>query len=244
MPASSFQARQQELAAYIRDPVGRRPPAGIEGRRARLYARLVFNNIESALERAFPIFNAITAEDDWHVLVRDFVRRHHARTPYYRRLGGEFVDFLEGLPAGAARPFAEELCHYEWMRRSLDDAPDVDCAYDDEPVAPDDALRLSPLAVALRYLYPVQRIAADFQPAEPPPEPTLLIVCRDRHGTVTTIESNAVTMRLLALLEEGKGCRESFEIIAGETELPLDRIERTGMEMLEKLHRADVVVRC
>ena len=48
-----FQKPQREFAAYIRDPQRNPLPAGVEKRRANVYARLFYNNIESFLAGAF-----------------------------------------------------------------------------------------------------------------------------------------------------------------------------------------------
>ena len=239
----SFQAVQRDFAAFIRDPDGHALPTGIEERRMRLYARLFYNNIESALANAYRVFRSITDDGDWRVLVRGFMRCHRAETPYYLRIPEEFLEYLAAVPNGSLPPFALELCHYEWVKRSLDFAPDAVCDFDDEPVAIDDAICLSPLAWPLRYAYPVQRIGADFRPAVPPTDHTCLIVCRNRHERVCVVESNAVTIRLLGLLGGGNDCRSCFEIIADETGLPLAHVEQSGLTVLDQLHRQDVIVR-
>ena len=239
----SFQAVQRDFAAFIRDPDGQALPTGIEERRMHLYARLFYNNIESALTRTYRVFRSITDDGDWHVLVRGFMRRHRTETPYYLRLPEEFLEYLAAGPDGSLPPFALELCHYEWAKRALDLAPDADCDFDDEPIAMDDAIDLSPLAWPLRYAYPVQRIGADFRPAAPPPDHTYLIVCRNRHDRVRVVSSNAVTIRLLELLRQGNDCRSCFEIIAGETGLSLAPVAQSGLTVLNQLHRQDVIVR-
>ena len=242
-PDRSFQAVQSDFAAYIRDPDGQPRPPGMEARRLRLYARLFYNNVESVLANTYRVFRSITDDAGWHALVRDFMRRHRAETPYYLRVPEEFLEYLAGAKALALPQFALELCHYEWVKRSLDFAPDADCDFDDEPVAMDDALDLSPLAWPLRYAYPVQRIGKDFLPAEPPSAITYLVVCRDRHDRVRVVASNAVTGRLLELLAAGNDCRSCFETIARETGLPPARVIRKGLAMLDRLHRQDLIVR-
>ena len=239
----AFQAVQRDFAAFIRDPDACAPPAGIEERRMRLYARLFYNNIESALSYTYRVFRRITEDADWRVLVRGFICCHRAQTPYYLRLPEEFLEYLAALQSDSLPPFALELCHYEWVKRSLDFAPDADCDFDDVPIAVDDPMGVSPLVWPLRYAYPVQRIGADFRPAAPPADYTYLIVCRNRNHRVRVISSNAMTLRLLELVGEGNDCRSCFDILASETGLPLARIQQTGLAVLEELHRQDVIVR-
>lgn len=246
-----FQEIQSNFAAYIRDPDGNPMPAGIEDRRMRIYAGLFYNNIESFIAKTFPVFREITDDDPWHDLVRDFIREHRAESPYFTHICEEFMQYLDERmkPPDASTevppipPFALELCHYEWVEMALDLAPDADCEFDDEPVHADDALALSPLAWPLRYAYPVREIGADYQPTEPPDSPTWLIGWRTREDRVRFMSSNAVTIRLLKLIDDGRTCRDVFGVIAGEIGSPPERVAETGMATLNRLHSHDIVVR-
>lgn len=246
--AASFQRVQADFAAHIRDPQGHAPPPDVEARRMAIYVRLFHGNIDAALSAACPKLRRILGKARWQALVRDFVRVHRAETPYYARIPEEFLQYLSTRCPTRSEdaqlpPFALELCHYEWLRKALALAPDADCAFDDEPLAIDEPLSLSPLAWPLRYDYPVIRIDADYQPQEPPETPTCLIACRDRHDAVRFLASNAVTLRLLALIGEGAPARQCLHALARELDAPAQRIERTGMAILDRLHGHDVVVR-
>lgn len=255
-----FQSVQMDFAAYIRHPDLNPMPPGIEERRMRIYARLFYNNIESILARTFSVFREVAGDEPWHAMVRDFVHRHRAESPYYAQVPEEFMEYLDtsrteaSTTAGtdgqstasrggpAPLPFALELCHYEWVRMALDRAPDADCVFDDEPVGIDDVLAVSPLAWPLRYGYPVQDICADYLPEEPAAEPTWLIACRNRHDEVRFTRSNAATTRLLNLLGE-RDPRGAFEALADELGSDPEHVQRTGLETLNRLHRQDIVVR-
>ena len=248
MPASSaeFQAVQRDFAAYIRHPQRNPLPAGVDERRMRIYARLFYNNVEGFLADTLRTFRQITNDDCWHALVRDFLHRHRAASPYYLRIPEEFLHYLgdsrrNGPPIS---PFAVELCHYEWVRAALRSAPDaVDVVFGDAPLDIDEAPMLSPLAWPLRYDFPVQRIGPNYQPAEPPTEATFLIGCRNRDDEVRFIESNAVTTRLLQLIDEGNDCRASLTKVGAESGLSFERATHFGMATLNRLHGLDVVVR-
>ena len=247
----AFQAVQQDFAAYIRDPESKAMPAGMEERRMQIYARLFYNNIESFIAKAFPVFRRLTEDGPWHVLVRDFVNRHRSESPYFSHIAEEFMQHLDACmkdpDISAVLPpipaFALELCHYEWVEMALDLAPDADCQYDDEPVGPDDDLALSPLAWPLRYAYPVRQIGVDFQPKRPPETPTWLIGWRNRHDRVRFMASNAATIRLLKLIDEGSSTRRAFEVLAKEMNASSERVADTGLATLNRLHEYDIVVR-
>lgn len=242
----SFQGVQAAFAAHIRDPDRHAPPPDVEPRRMAIYARLFYSNVESALAGTHGTLKALLGDERWHGLMRGFLRDHHADSPYFSQLSEEFLAFLaEREPEPALPPFAVELCHYEWLSLALRLAPDADCDFDDRALDQGEPLALSPLAWPLRYDYPVMRIGPDFQPAEPPPEATHLIACRDRHDEVRFIAANALTLRLLQLIEEAEGGtpRECLGRLAKETDAVLARLESTGLALLNRLHRQDVVVR-
>ena len=256
-PASrSLHAVQAEFAAYIRHPERNPLPVGVEERRMRIYARLFYNTVESCLAAAFRVFREIVGKQLWHALVRDFMHRHRAESPYYARIPEEFLDYLSGLDAGQsgspmdgeapkAPPFALELCHYEWVQRALEQAPDADCRFDDAELGIDDAVQLSPLAWPLRYAYPVARLGPDFQPEAPPSAATCLIVYRDRQLRVRVMSASPGTLALLHGLGDGRSAGDCLRAVA--TQLAgqgtaTDRVEQSGMAMLNRLHRHDIVV--
>ena len=247
-----FQEIQSSFAAYIRDPERNPMPAGIEQRRMRIYAELFYNNIESFIAKTFPVFREITDDKPWHRLVRNFVREHRAESPYFTHICEEFMQYLDGKmkrPAATAEimpipPFALELCHttngwrWPWTWPPMPIASSTT-----NPSSPDDALALSPLAWPLRYAYPVRRIGPEYQPAEPPDAPTWLIGWRDREDRVRFMASNAVTIRLLKLIDDGRTCGDAFGAIAGEINATPERVAETGLATLNRLHGHDIVVR-
>ena len=244
--APGFQDTQRAFAAYIRHPRRCPLPPGVDERQMRVYARLFYNNIERFLAETFRVFRAITSNAAWRALVRDFLHRHRAASPYFSQIPEEFLEYLgntEDADRPPTPPFALELCHYEWVRLALKLAPDADCAYDDVPLGVDDAVAVSPLAWPLRYAFPVQRIGPAAQPDAPPARPTFLIAWRDRHDDVRVTASTATTLRLLQLLGEERPLRACCELLATETGAPADQLARRALAALNGLHKRDIVLR-
>jgi uncharacterized protein len=216
--APGFQQKQRAFAAHIRDPDHSPAPAGIEDRRMAIYRELFFNNLDSLLRRTFPVLREIAGEEAWRRLVRDFLVHHRAHTPYFLEIPREFVDFLASARAGAGDPpFRAELAHYEWAELALsvaterDDRSAIDACgdlLDGVPVK-------SALAWPLSYRFPVHRISKRFQPAEPPAQPTCLVIYRKADDELAFMELNGLTAALL-------------ERIAGNDELP-------GRQLLHQL---------
>ena len=206
MAEPNFRQTQYAFAAHIRDP-GRHPaPPDVSPERMAMYCELFRNNIQSFIGSGFPVLKQVLDEARWLALVEDFFSRHRSKTPYFSDFPEEFLAFLSDERAGHADdpPFLLELAHYEWVELALSlaagEAPAACADLQRDPLAC--VIALSEVAWPLAYRFPVQRIGRDFQPAEPPAEPTCLAVYRDRDDAVRFLELNPVTFRLLQRLEE------------------------------------------
>lgn len=201
-----FQAVQREFTAFLRKPDSQPSPAGIEQRRLDIYRDLIYNNIESFLATGFPVLHSLYAEQNWHALVRDFVASHLCQSPYFSEISEEFLAYLqvERGQVDGDPPFLGELAHYEWIELALDIAQEE--LSDIEASLEGDLLEqrplISPLAWPLAYRFPVHHIGAEYQPDAPGDTPTYLVVYRDRDDDVQFMEINAITFRLLQLLQD------------------------------------------
>lgn len=242
---------QLEFAAHIRDPQHAPAPPGIEDRRMAIYRELFFNNLRDLLGRSFPVLRALLGPAGWDAMVRDWLVRHRAQTPLFLELPREFLAYLqeEREPHADDPPFMTELAHYEWVELALSiDEREPELAGVDEggdllagrPV-------LSPLAWSLAYAWPVHRISPEYRPAEPPAEPTRLVVYRDRRDRVGFLEINLVTARLLELLAgtatpppTGRECLLGIAAELGHPEP--DAVVAAGAALLADLRARDVVL--
>jgi len=239
-----FQRYQRAFTAHIRDPKVHPRPAGVEARRMKVYNELLYNNIEGFLLACFPVLRKVLGARKWAKLVRAFFSTHRSRTPYFRQIPDEFIQFLqnEWTPADGYPPYLLALAHYEWIElvlsvsnRSADRA--VDAAGD----LLDGVPLLNPVLANLHYDWPVQRIAPrrKVQPAE-----TFLLVFRDQDDRVQFSEINAFTARLLSLLEPGSlSGRAALEQIASESRHPDPAlILRAGVELLDDLRARGAIL--
>jgi uncharacterized protein len=242
-----FQKVQYAFAAHLRDPQRRKPPRGIEPRRLKIYTELFYNNVESFLATGFPVIRRITPDARWHALVRDFYARHESHEPLFHGIAAQFLKYLERRRrAKDDPPFLRELAHYEWVELALSVAPDPAHA---EPVdAGGDLLDavpvLSKLAWSLTYSYPVHRIGPEFLPSTPPPQPTHLVVWRNRDDAVKFMEANAVTARLLELMTPPRRTgRQLLERIARELRHPQPQaVVEQGASTLTGLRERGIIV--
>lgn len=243
---SKFQDYQAAFTGHIRDPQGASRPRGVPARRMRVYTEIVFNNMESTLASCFPVVRKILGVRRWRRMVRAFLAEHRCATPWFRQIPEEFLRWLQGGTAAAASlpPFLYSLAHYEWVELAVAVA-DVH----DAPAQPDgNLLEERPVLAAslalLEYPYPVQRIAPRYQPSHPDTEPTRLLVFRAADDTVRFIEINAMTARLLQLLQMGETTgRAALEHIAAELQHPDPAaVLDFGSALLADLRRQGVIL--
>lgn len=245
----AFQQAQYAFAAHIRDPQAQPRPADVAERRMAVYRDLLYNNVEGFIAGAFPVLRAISPDEVWQRRVRSFFAEHRCHSPYFAEIAREFLDWLEAErgPHPDDPPFIRELAHYEWVELALQisDA-------DQEPLAVDrngDVWTahplISPLAWHLAYSYPVHRIGPDHLPEQPSQQPSYLVVYRDRRDRVHFLEINAVTYRLLELLQENPDWtgEQAVRRIAEELQHPQpDAVMQHGRALLHDLRERNILI--
>ncbi len=244
-----FKRVQYAFSAYLRDPERNPAPAGVEDRRMKIYRELFYNNVESFIATGFPVLRKLYDDTVWHRLVRDYFARHQSHTPFFHGIAEEFLHYLQDERGTQPDdpPFLLELAHYEWVELALgisEEEPDLAGVQADGDLMTGIPV-LSPLAWNLAYQYPVHRISPDFRPAGPGAQPTHIVVYRDRNDKVGFLEINAVTARLLQLIEEqpSRSGREQLQVIAQELQHPQpETVIEGGREMLEGLRQRDILL--
>jgi len=251
MPA--FVQLQRQLTNHIRNPEQCSGPEYIEPRRLKIYRELFFNNIEGFVSAGFPVLRSLYDDADWNALVREFMVKHQCHTPYFLEITQEFLLFLQqsDKPGPNDPPFMLELAHYEWAEIALDIAEDdlVDVQVNHQGDLLEQLPVVSPLAWSLAYQYPVHQIGVGFQPQKVQPQQadqiTYLVVYRNREDTVKFMEANAVTARLLELLQEdaAESGRQVLIQLAAEMSHPQpEQLLVSGLEILQQLHSLDIIL--
>ena len=244
----SFRDVQNKFTQHMRDPENNLAPEGIEDRRMKVYRDLVYNNIEGFVANSFPVLRKIIADEDWHIMLRDFISRHISHTPYFPKLPMEFLGYLEKERDASHDPqFLYELAHYEWIEASLMfDSRDL-CFTDIDEQG--DLLNgvpvLSPLAMPLAYEWPVHMIRPDFIPEQKPDQATYLMVYRDRHFEIGFIELNPVSAKLVEELgnNSDKNGREILESIAEQIQHPNpEGVVAGGLEIMQDFKTKDILL--
>jgi hypothetical protein len=216
-----------------------------------IYRDLFLNNLVSLLGSTFPVLKKLHTRDDWRRLVRTFMARHRAHTPYFLEIPREFLNFLEKEYKAheGDLPFLPELAHYEWVELALSVAPDADPDENGSVDADGDLLDGVPvrssLAWSFSYRYPVHRISPEYIPVAPGEQRTHLVVYRQADDEVGFMELNPVTARLLEMIgdkEDATG-RALLKRLAAEIDWPdPDSLIAHGAEALAGMREAGILV--
>jgi hypothetical protein len=199
---------QRDFAAHLRAPDSHPAPADVPAERMRVYRDLVYANVASLLASNFPMTRRLLADDVWSALMRDFLARRGAKTPLFKRLGGELVEHLEGARSRPpqAPPFLAELARYEWLETELR-LSDEEAAWssidrDGDLVAGIPVL--SPLARWMQAEWPVHRLGGCGIPTAvgegaggAPDVPTCLVLCREGEEEVRFMQVTPSTLQLI-----------------------------------------------
>lgn len=238
----AFQEFQHAFGRHLRDPRRAPRPAGVPARRAAIYGELLFNNITGCLDACYPVTRRMLGAVRWRRLQRAFFRAARCRTPFFREIPREFLDWLAAAEVPALPAWLRELTHYEWVELALDvmeaAAPPCDPAGDLLDGIPVPA----PALMNLAYAWPVQQIGPDYRPRKP--RQTHLLVFRDAGDAVRFVELNPVSARLVALLVEGGMTgRAACLRVAGEIAHPDPAaVVAHGAGLLEDLRAAGAIL--
>ena len=244
-----FQQKQYAFAAHIRDPENNPAPSGVEDRRMAIYRELFFNNLHSLLGSTFPIIKKLHKPDKFRSLIRAFMVRHQAQTPYFLEIPQEFLAFLqdEYELQDDDFPFLVELAHYEWVELALSVSEDTNEAQNTD--SDGDLLEGIPvrsvLARTYAYQYPVHRISTDYLPTEPGEALTFIAVCRKANDDMDFLELNPETARLLEMIDtnEQDTGRELLLKLAEEINYAdAETLVVHGAEAMRKMRQAEILL--
>ena len=214
-----FQQYQHQFVDYLRDPLENEAVPESLPQSSRIYARLLYSKIEGSLDNCFPLSCKLLGTKRWTQLIQSFIKNHRCKSPLYREIPDEFVDYLINEQIAIVLPeFIVELAHYEWMELVLE----TEKATPSKPCFPinEDILNVipafNPVLHLLHYNYPVQHITASdpywegwASRTEPySQESIILVALRDSEDNVQFIEINTITARLIELMREGLSTAE------------------------------------
>ncbi len=245
----NFQDIQSVFTRHMRDPNNNPAPEGVEDRRLAVYRELVYNNIQSFIGNSFPVIRKITAEKQWHEMLRDYVNHHRAHTPLFPKMPQEFIHYLEYERGEHPEdhPFLLELAHYEWLEIALSiDTREIDLSNIDQKGELLEGIPvLNPISMAFAYTWPVHEISPAHLPESPPNEKTYIIVYRKQDDEVGFIVLNPVSAKLIEYFQSDEKYtgREALMKIAEELNHPSPEVViRGGLEIMQGFLEKDILL--
>lgn len=237
-----FQQFQRDLAAHLRDPHHTQRPAGLPARRVAVYSELLFNNVCGFVDSCFPVCRQLLGETRWHRLCRTFYRDWPSHTPWFREIPREFVRYLEQARIAQPLPrWLADLARYEWAELAVEVMDAAPAAHRPQGDPMRERVVLNPARIDVASPWPVHRIGPAWQPRQS--EPTFLVVFRDARQQVQFSEINAVTARVLVLLEEGLTGQQAFEQLALEMAHPEPQtLMGFGQQLLASLQAQGILL--
>ena len=120
---------QNNLGDYCRTGVYKNID-GVSQERLTHYRRLVFGNVKSVLEKAYPITLEWLSEDEWLILVNDFFEFHDSQSPKIWELPQEFMEFVKtnGYDRKFDKPALNDLLLIEWIEIEVHTMMDIEVA--------------------------------------------------------------------------------------------------------------------
>lgn len=241
----SFQKIQYQFAGNIRNPDDIEIPDHIESRRMKIYQDLFYNNIEGFVSSAFPVVRTLFDDVLWHQMIRDFMIEHRCQSPLFAEISMEFLDYLSSNRKDLLQkyPFLLELAHYEWVEIAVvygdENATITEQSIDwikQKPV-------LSSICHVLAYEYPVHLISTDFIPNESQKQPTFLVVYRDHQDEIHFMEINAVSYRLLSMMDGVTTGESLLADIATELQNPEpESLYPMAIELMDSFHDKNILL--
>ncbi len=207
------------------------------------------NNLLNLLSNMFPVLKKLLPDTKWRSLVRQFMQRHRAETPYFLQLPEEFLAFLqhEYELQEDDFPFLIELAHYEYIELALSISEERN---DLTGVDPDGDLLAnvpvkSDLTWIYAYQYPVHRISSDYIPTEPAEQPVFLAVYRGIDDKVGFLELNPITAGLLELISQNDSQASGEDLLralAEQVNYPdVGALIQHGAAALEEMRKLEIL---
>jgi len=244
----SFQRYQLAFTARIRDPHNQPPLEGVPRQRMAVYEEIAFNNLFESVSACFPVARKVIGKRAWLKLTQAFLREYPANSPLFRKIPEQFLEFITN-PSQKLQPllppYLTSLCHYEWIELFVASIPTIENNSGNiNPTG--DLAKHQPVFTAtmqlLNYEYAVHKISPRRKPRQK--ESTQLLVYRNADDSVKFVELNAVTYRLIELLQqESSTCEQALTLLAHELKHPQpESIIKFGLRILEDLRNQGIII--
>ena len=243
----NFQRYQLAFTARLRDPKNQAQLAGVPNERMAVYEEIVFNNLFESVSACFPVARKVLGKRKWLKLNQAFMRDYSANSPLFRKIPEQFLEFMNNANTelqALLPPYLNSLLHYEWIELFVASSAEVTQlkSIDTEDDLSKSIPAFAPSMQLLNYDYAVHKISLRHKPKQP--ESTQLLVFLNADDQVKFIELNAVTYRLISLMQsQSVTGRQALTLLAKQLQHPQpESIIEFGLSILEDLRSQGVII--
>jgi uncharacterized protein len=192
---------------------------GIIPDRLHHYRRLIYNIIDDALESAYPITRNTLSDEQWKILITDFVKNNKCQHPQLFKMPFELISFVEkgNYVEKFNIPFLLDLLHFEWIEIEVHTMKDV-------PVKPfsqegdyiKEHLIFNPYLKIISLNYPIHKLKdTDISTLK---GQYFVLVYREENGTVQYTELNSFSYFIITeMMDKNTSLDEAiFLMLEGE----------------------------
>jgi hypothetical protein len=240
---------QQDFSLFIRKNANKKyHKEHLPQKNLDIYAGLIFNNINSALQSCFPICYSISEFDYWDDLVHAFIEEYTCASPMFRDIPEQFLEWLnkknhskkvkQVLPI-----YFTSFAHYEWVEMAIAIAPDNNYNQEIKQVINkhdwlNTNLVLSDAWTIVDYYYDVHLITKEYQPKVKKKQANYYLIFRNADGGVKFTLLNSLSVNLISMLSQQNLTAEQAIQLLVEQQPSLDKQDllNTTADLLDNLY--------
>ena len=154
---------QNSVAEYCKTGIEKDIP-GVTPDRLHHYRRLIYNIVDDTMETAFPVTKQWLTQEEWDILISDFLNLHPAQTPQVWKLPFEFYLFAKqnNYASKFNKKALNDLLYFEWLEIEIHTMPDKELSeIKNTGNTYTDPLVLNPHSKLIRLEYPIHIQHAD-----------------------------------------------------------------------------------
>ncbi|RFC54591.1 HvfC/BufC N-terminal domain-containing protein [Brumimicrobium aurantiacum] len=209
------------------------------------YKRLINSIITDALENSFPITKDQLSDENWNLMVEEFITEHKCKNPQLFLMPGELIDFAiqKKYPEKFEVNYLIDLLKFEWVEVEVHSAEDIE--FGDFKMQKDilnDPIYFSPYTQILHLNYPLHALKetniserkGDF----------FYMIYRQPNGTVQYIQLNALTTQIaFTLMESDYSFHELMnDMLKNEKQSLKEIVVPQAARFIEKLKNLGIIL--
>jgi len=243
---------QQDFSHFIRKNGKKKYHlAHLPQKNAKIYAELIFNNINSCVRVCFPICYAMSKDSYWDDLIHTFIEEFKCYSPMFKDLPEQFLQWLKVTKNPQIKQVIPKFfycfAHYEWIEMAiavaLDNKQPFHVIQQKEDFLNQDIV-LTDSWTIVDYYYDVHLINKKYQPVLKKKTANYYLVFRDIKDNVKFMILTPSSVSLIsALVNNQLNFKHTIHtILQMQPELAPDLIQESLTNLLYELYNQGMVL--